>query len=378
MTENRRARILLVTRNMPPLVGGMERLNWHMANELAKVADVHVVAPAGSAVPPNVILRQVKLRPLFRFLFSTLRCAQGEALRWRPDWVLAGSGLTALPALLAARISRAHAACYLHGLDITVDHPVYRTLWHPALRHMDRIIANSRPTATLAQSIGISPARIGVVHPGVELSVGQHDERATAAFRSEHAFGDRKLLLSVGRLGGRKGLREFVEFALPRIVAAEPDVLLVVIGDVPKDALQASSQSPESIRAAAVQAGVGGNVRLLGMLDQNSLELAFHAADVHVFPVRQIPNDPEGFGMVAVEAAAHGLPTVAFAVGGVVDAVEDGVSGRLVDAGDYPAFAETVIKTLARRESFRWSCAKFASRFEWGKIGEQLRRQLWS
>lgn len=42
-------RILLITRNLPPLVGGMERLNWHMADELAKRAEVRVVGPVGSA-----------------------------------------------------------------------------------------------------------------------------------------------------------------------------------------------------------------------------------------------------------------------------------------------------------------------------------------
>ena len=49
MTESHRPRVLLVTRNLPPLVGGMERLNWHMAEELAKAAEVRIVGPDGSA-----------------------------------------------------------------------------------------------------------------------------------------------------------------------------------------------------------------------------------------------------------------------------------------------------------------------------------------
>lgn len=43
-----RLRILLITRNMPPLVGGMERLNWHMADELAKRANMAVIGPRGA------------------------------------------------------------------------------------------------------------------------------------------------------------------------------------------------------------------------------------------------------------------------------------------------------------------------------------------
>lgn len=377
MIDQRRKRILLVTRNLPPLVGGMERLNWHMVNELAKVADVRVVAPAGSFVPEDVRLREVPLRPLGRFLFAAQRSALREARAWKPDVVLAGSGLTALPALLAARVAGARAAVYVHGLDLAVGHPLYRALWHPALRHMDCVIANSRPTAVLARSIGIGPGYIGIVHPGVELPTAPPDEQAITSFRRKHGLGNRPLLLSVGRLSERKGLREFVERALPRIAAAVPEVLLLMVGDVPKDALRAGSQSPESIRAAALHAGVEDNVRLLGLLDETCLELAYRAADVHVFPIRHLANDPEGFGMVAIEAAAHGLPTVAFEVGGVVDALEDGISGCLVAPDDYAEFAGSVIATLARRDRLRAPCIAFASRFAWPKIGVQLGRQLW-
>lgn len=378
MTDQQRKRILLVTRNLPPLVGGMERLNWHMADELAKVADVRVVAPAGSAVPEDVGLREVPLRPLGRFLLAAQCSALREARVWKPDLVLAGSGLTALPALFAARRAGVRAAAYVHGLDLAVGHPLYRALWHPALRRMDRVVANSRPTAALAQSIGIDPAHICIVHPGVELPTALADEQAIAAFRREHAIGGRKLLLSVGRLSERKGLREFVERALPRIVADAPDVLLLVVGDVPKNALRAGSQSPESIRAAARKAGVEDNVRLLGLLDESGLEVAYRVADVHVFPIRQRANDPEGFGMVAIEAAAHGLPTVAFAVGGVTDAIGDGASGCLVAPDDYAAFADSVTSTLGRRDELRASCIDFARRFEWQEIGRRLGRQLFS
>jgi len=52
-------RILIVTRNLPPLVGGMERLNWHMAHELSKVAEVRIVGPTDSAtlLPAGMLMR---------------------------------------------------------------------------------------------------------------------------------------------------------------------------------------------------------------------------------------------------------------------------------------------------------------------------------
>jgi phosphatidylinositol alpha-1,6-mannosyltransferase len=146
-----------------------------------------------------------------------------------------------------------------------------------------------------------------------------------------------------------------------------------VVGDVPMNALSAKAQSPQSIQAAASRAGVSQNVRFLGSLTDEDLEMAYRSASVHVFPVREIPGDPEGFGMVAVEAAANGLATVAFATGGVVDAVQEGVSGHLVAAGDYAAFAIAVERVIDDENAgLSASCVEFARTFAWPNFGEKL------
>lgn len=360
----------------------MERLNWHMAEELAKVAEVRVIGPAGAAAlaPAGVEMREAPLRPLWKFLLFATYLAWREARRWRPDIVLAGSGLTAPSAWLAARACGARPAAYVHGLDIAVRHPLYRAAWLPAIRRMDRVIANSQATAALCRDIGVPPDRLAIVHPGVELPAEVAPDAAAAAaaaFRARHQLGNGPLLLSVGRLTTRKGLREFVANALPAIVAEYPDAMLAVIGEAPAQALHAQAQSVASIQAVAAQAGVESHLRFLGVItDYAELGAAYRAAAVHVFPVREIAGDPEGFGMVAVEAAAHGLPTVAFATGGVVDAVAEGVSGHLVTPADYPGFAAAALRTLAASDTLRVSCTGFAARFAWPAFGEGVRKAL--
>ena len=382
MAEAKRQRILIVTRNLPPLVGGMERLNWHMAEELAKVAEVRVIGPAGAAAlaPTGVEMREAPLRPLWKFLLFATYLAWREARRWRPDIVLAGSGLTAPSAWLAARACGARPAAYVHGLDIAVRHPLYRAAWLPAIRRMDRVIANSQATAALCRDIGVPPDRLAIVHPGVELPAEVAPEAAAAtaaAFRARHQLGNGPLLLSVGRLTTRKGLLEFVANALPTIVASHPDVMLAVIGEAPAQALHAQAQSVASIQAVAAQAGVESHLRFLGVITNYAeLGAAYRAADVHVFPVREIAGDPEGFGMVAVEAAAHGLPTVAFATGGVVDAVAEGVSGYRVAPGDYAGFAQAVVRLLGEGGTLRATCITFAQQFVWPAFGRGLRQAL--
>lgn len=375
---NRPSRILLITRNLPPLVGGMERLNWHMADELSKYAEVKVVGPKGSAAlkPEQVSLAEAPLKPLPLFLLVTLFKALWLAIRWKPDVILAGSGLTAPIAWLTSKFCRATSAAYLHGFDITVKDKLYQGLWVPTLRKIDRIIVNSTPTKGLALAAGIPEQRISIVYPGVSLPEAPQPAESINAFKEQHGLTDKKILLSVGRLTTRKGLREFVELALPSIVQAEPDAMLVVIGEAPKNSLGAGIQTEESIQAQAEQSGVAGHIKFLGVItDKKLLAAAYEAADVHVFPVRHIPDDPEGFGMVAIEAAAHGLPTVAFATGGVVDAVAEGQSGTLVQPGDTKAFSISVT-TLLEAPMPMEPISQFAEQFTWPRFDEHLRNTL--
>lgn len=372
-------KILIVTRNLPPLVGGMERLNWHMADELAKYAEVQVIGPRGAAAlkPPPTTLTEAPLKPLPLFLLVAFFKGLWIALRWKPDVILAGSGLTAPIAWLLSKLCGARSAAYLHGFDITVNHGLYRKLWRPIFKKLDHVVVNSTPTQALAIAAGVSPSSIDIVYPGVSLPDAPQPAESIAAFKEQHGLTGKKILLSVGRLTTRKGLREFVELALPAIVKAQPDAMLVVIGEAPKNSLGAGIQTVESIQTQAEQSGVAGHILFLGVItDQNLLATAYEAADVHVFPVRHIPDDPEGFGMVAIEAAAHGLPTVAFATGGIVDAISENLSGTLIPSGDYTALAAQIIRTLQPNTSHCHFCQDFAARFAWDKFGENFRKIL--
>lgn len=371
MTIDGAWRVLQVTRNFPPLLGGMERLNWHVAAQLLRQGPLRLVAPRGARAqaPTGVEVIEAGSASPGAFLPTAAWLALRAAHAWRPTLVLAGSGLAAPLALAAARASKARAAAYLHGLDISVPHPAYRALWWPALRRLDRVLVNSRATAELARKAGIDPSRLRIVHPGVELRAP--DPTARARMRAALGVQDRALLLAVGRLTRRKGLLEFVRDVLPIIVARRPDALLVVIGEAPSHALHAHAVTPEDILHAARVAGVEAHLRLLGRFDEARLADAYQGCDVHVFPVRSTEADPEGFGMVAIEAAAHGLPTLAYASGGVVDAVADGVSGRLIEPGNAAAFAAAVVDTLATPPSVE-ALRAFAANFAWPQFGQRL------
>jgi phosphatidylinositol alpha-1,6-mannosyltransferase len=371
-----RLRVLIITRNLPPMRGGMERLNRHIALELAREFDVAIVGPSGSRshLPDSIAVEEVPGKPLLRFFLGALRGGVTGARRTKPHLVLAGSGLVAPFAWLAAKVAGGRFAVYVHGLDLIVNSWIYRRFWLPFLARADLCVANSHHTAGLAAATGVPQSRLVVIHPGVELPTQEGDANG---FRVRFGLGERPLLLSVGRLIERKGLLQFVERALPDIVARRRDACLIVIGDEAPDLLTADRHNLAArIREAAARLGLSGNLRFLGPQDDGTLCDAFRAANVHVFPVREVAGDVEGFGMVAIEAAAHGLPTVAFAVGGVPDAVESGTSGVLLKPEDYGAMARSVLEMFDRPydSGSQGAARAFSEQFSWVCFGRTLRQ----
>ncbi len=360
--------LLLVTRNFPPLVGGMERLMAAAVRELGREFDCQVVGPAGCTdhlQPPSRGVGHA-IRPLFWFLPRALL-----SVLWRGRTAgvcLAGSGVTAPLAVLAGRLFRRPSLVFVHGLDLVVENRLYQWLFVPFIRRATGVIANSHNTARLARERGVRD--VHVLFPGVELPgpVERGDD-----FVRRHGLEGKRVLLSVGRIVPRKGLAEFVERSLPAVVASRPDTVLLVVGGPAADGLRGESAYADRLADAIEQQGLADHVRFTGRLDDAELSLAYQTADLFVFPLRPVPGDVEGFGMVAVEAAAHGLPVVAFAEGGVVDAVEQDVSGKLVPSEDHEAFTRAVVDVLDNAEVQAERCKTFAERFSWENYGTRLR-----
>ena len=186
------------------------------------------------------------------------------------------------------------------------------------------VIANSWNSAgLLTRDWGVPEEKIHVVYPGVDAERFR-PENDGAAMRSLVAGPDDVVFLSVGRLQRRKG-HDMVLKALARLRARVPGARYVIVGD-------GSHQG--QLEADVHALGLTDIVHFAGPARDEDMPAWYAAADVFLMPNRSDGVDFEGFGMVFLEAAAAGKPTIGGRSGGVPEAVEDGVTGLLVDGAD--------------------------------------------
>jgi len=288
--------------------------------------------------------------------------------------IVGGSGLVAPCLLLLSLLLRVPTTCFIHGLDVVVASRIYQALFLPCVRRMNFIIANSSNTRSLCIERGVEPASIVVIPPGCAQPMINREEGRRFL---EQQMGRQSdfVLLFVGRVVPRKGLLRFMREAFADLLQQRPGTVLAIVGEEPVESLAHRSAEMSELTALVEQRGWGEVVRFLGKVDDAALSLCYSGADCLLFPLVPVAGDVEGFGMVAIEAAAHGLQTVAFAEGGVVDAVADGASGYLVQSGDYPAMVQ-VLAGIAASESSAQACRAHAAGFSWEQFGEQLRTHM--
>ena len=122
----------------------------------------------------------------------------------------------------------------------------------------------------------------------------------------------------------------------------------------------------------AAELGLADRVRFVRPQPHHILSSWYRAADVVL-----VPSHSESFGLVALEAAACGIPVVASAVGGLLNIVHDGVTGLLVEGRDPARFARAVNQVLddrAAAAAMGAAAAVRARRFTWSFTAARLRR----
>ena len=247
----------------------------------------------------------------------------------------------AIFALLGARGSRARAVVTSRRNAGYWYTPYYRRVFHYLNRYATRVLANSeRVKQVVVEAEGVAPEKVDVLYNGVDMdryAPGAGDPRALDSLGVPR---NARVVGIVANYRPVKGLELFVR-AAARVAAEVPDAAFLLVGRGPLE---------RDLVTLAAELGIAGRV----FFTRGQADVCDCLARTSV---ACLSSESEGFSNAILEYMAAGLPVVATDVGGNAEAIQDGVTGRLVRSRDPEAFAGPVIELL-QNESLRCAMAR--------------------
>jgi glycosyltransferase involved in cell wall biosynthesis len=243
-----------------------------------------------------------------------------------------------IAAMLRKRHQVGHLVQTVHGIEEpftgfkNLKIKLYEFLNDRASRRFDAVVTVSDDIRRQLSS-RFDDSKMVTIHNAVDLS-RVSASRSADEVRKELGIGaDQPVIASVGRMVPVKGFDQFI-MASKMISREIPDALFLLVGDGPEQA---------RYEELAAKSGVADKIRFLGYRHDiwdilNCMDL-FAMTSYH-----------EGIPVVLLEAMALKRPVVAMSVGGIPEVIEDGVSGRLVEARDIEGFAAACRELLANPE----------------------------
>lgn len=386
-------RLMFVSMHTSPLdapgsgdAGGMNVVELQTANALAQLGhQVELVtrrssrkAPDLVRLGPGVTLRHLDAGPPSPLPKSLIdehldEFASGLLALSPPDLVHSHhwmSGVTALPAARhwnVPHVQSFHSVAALPGAPLAEGEPPESPARVPGealvASETDAIVSVSTAEArTVVERCGADPERVLVVPPGVDLDVFRPRKHSDQPPDERWASGP--YVLFAARLQPLKG----ADLAVRALASMPPKLrpTLVISGDISAD----FSDYAASLRELVTTTGVSDKVVIIG--PRSHQELAHLMRHCAVFLV---PSHSETFGLVALEAAASGVPVIASATGGLREVVVHSETGLLMLDRDPDAWARALGALLSQPETIarQGVVARIhARRFTWKDSAERL------
>jgi phosphatidylinositol alpha-1,6-mannosyltransferase len=370
------SRHLLVTNDFPPKIGGIQSYLWELWRRLPPDDFVVLTSPyEGAARFDAAQAFEVRRTPEPVLLPSPIMTHRVRRLAAEVGAQLVVIDPAVPLGIIGPELGLPYAAV-LHGAEVTVPGrlPVTRTLLSRVLSKASLLIsAGGYPEVEARRAAGGSLPPVVQVPPGVDVNrfvplAG--DERREVRSRLGLAP-EAPLVVSVSRLVPRKGMDVLIQ-AAARLHSSWPELQVAISGS-----------GRDRARLERLIARTGAPVRLMGRLPNDDLANFYAAGDVFAVCCRTRWGglEQEGFGIIFVEASAAGVACVAGRSGGSAEAVEDGVSGLVVDDPTDPvALAATLDRLLAdgqlREKMGAAGRARAEQEFAYEVLAERLHEAL--
>jgi len=338
---------LFITNDFGPRAGGIESFIIGLIERLPHGSTTVYTSAQGDTYEYDALwLRKYGVRvirdrakillPTPRITGNIVRLIKSEAIE------TVAFGAAAPLALMASRLRGAGVA---RVIALTHGHEVWWSKVFPFTLAMRRIGSSVDVLTYLGEftrtaiASALSPKSAGAM---VKIAPGIDTEHFapidSSSLRDSLGLGDKKVIVSVGRLVHRKGQDRLIE-SMRAIVQEVPTAHLLLIGEGPYR---------QHLQALVRKYALDDHISFIGRIQYADLPQYICIGEIFAMPSRSrfFGLEVEGLGIVYLEASACGLPVIAGASGGAPDAVIDGTTGVVVDGLDNAAIAVAAINLL--------------------------------
>jgi glycosyltransferase involved in cell wall biosynthesis len=364
----RHPRVLMLGKGwFPELLGGLDRYFRDLLEHQPEASGVVIGPAAGRPDRVTAVSRHSAPLPWRVLVFAAAAWREAR----RADVVDAHFALYALAPLLSRRLRALPLVIHFQGpwADENVAQgdgsamrrQARRSLEWCVYRRATRIVVlSSAFRRVIVERYGVSPWLVRVAPPAVDLERFTPGHRVSARARAGVA-GSSFVVVCVRRLVPRMGLDVLIDAWAGALAELPAGAQLLIAGDGPLR---------RELEDHVMRRDLLGSLRLLGRISDAALVDLYRAADVGVVPTRSF----EGFGLVVMEAAACGTPTIVTAVGGLPEAIAGLDSSLAVPPGDAAALATRIIAaSRAGGLPSRLATRCFAEGFSWPIVVDRNR-----
>tara|TARA_B110000014_G_C20068238_1_gene556846 strand:+ start:246 stop:1340 length:1095 start_codon:yes stop_codon:yes gene_type:complete len=353
---------LIVTRNFPPDVGGIQSLMGGLSENLLNHGPVEVFADefknsesfdANSQMKINRI-KGIKLFKKYRkanLINSFLNNNNVRAIifdHWK-----------SLELIDLNTLRKTKTFCLIHGKEINhnINSSINKRIIK-SLKKSDFVIANSNFTKELGMKIGIESSKINVIFPGIEKPKNINEEYINEA--KNIYLNSFPKIITVARLDKRKG-HDKILMLIKNLKVKFPQIKYVCVG---------FGDEEKNLKKLANELSINKDVVFLKDVSKNLKLALIKKADLFLMPSRIEKKSVEGFGISFMEAASYGVGSIGGKDGGSSDAIIHNKTGLICDGSDLNSIYKSVIQFFEKENNINFGkeASNFSEKFYWEKI----------
>ena len=355
---------LIVTRAFPPELGGMQSLMWGLTKEMSKNFMIKVFADyqenhkefdkkenfSIERVGGIKFLRKIRKAQLINEYLKENKVQGIIADHWKS---------------LELINTDKKKYCLIHGKEI--NHPKGSSLNNrvvKVLNNVEKVIANSEYTKNLAIDNGVTKEKIVVINPGVN-PVNELNKKSLEKVESLLKVKSPRLI-TVSRFDKRKN-HEKIIMALRNLKQKYPDIVYICIG---------YGDEEDNLKKLVKELDLNLQVMFFKDISDDLKNALIAKSNIFVMPSIIHKKSIEGFGIVYLEAAQYGIPSLGGKDGGASDAIDHDKTGLICDGNNLEDIYSSLISMIENKKyiEFGKNAKEYVSKFELKKKLEKYKK----